>query len=212
MNPDIPKYGDVLTDDGKATIEFHTFLENLARQVDTVEESTTVISGAWEALTTVTLSGATFEYTWDESLYAGIRIVFDGVQPSVDAESLYCIVGSANGATMYNSANDYDGSEKLYESATWSALSETDQVRLAPSWSTATDEVGSGEVELLALENTALGCLIKIDLLYINSSSNQRANQVQAFLEQSAAIDTVRLFWTSGNFAAGTVIVYGLNK
>lgn len=220
MNPDIPRLGDLIIEDGKASIEFHLFLESLVNSINTTEttvdgitDGTTVISGTWALLDSYTVTGspANYEYTWDETQYNSIRVIYDGIQPATDATSLYCIVGSGDGSTMYNSASDYDGSEKLYEDAAWSALVDTDQVRLGASFSNAANEVGSGDIEITAGGNADLGCLIDIRLLYINSASNQRANEVKAFLEQSAAIDTIRLFWASGNFAnVGTIKVYGL--
>lgn len=223
MNPDIPRLGDLITQDGKATLELHQFLESLVDSINTTESTvddittgTTIISGTWTLLSDYTVTGdpSQFEYSWDETEYNSIRVIFDGIQPATDTLSLFCIVGSADGATMYNSTNDYDGSEKLYESATWSALADTDKVRLGASFSNTADEVGSGDIEITASENASLGCLIDARLLYINSASNQRGNKVSAFLDgANAAIDTIRLFWTSGNFAnVGTIKVYGLKR
>ena len=175
-------------------------------------------TGVWTLLEDHDLTGdqTTYEYTWDESTYNEIKIKLRGIQPQTDAVSFYCIVGHTNGGTMFNSTNDYDGSEKLYESASWSALADTDLVRLAPSCSSASDELISADVIITAGSDTELGCLIKIDLLYINSSSNMRANQVTAFLDgsSSAAIDTVRFYWASSAAFAnlGSIKVYGFGS
>lgn len=216
MIKNIPQLGENIIIDGAATLEFQLFLEELASASDTVTETVDALGGTWELLDTYNVTGdpATYEYTWDETTYSEIKVKFSTIQPATDALSLFAIVGSDNGATMYNSTNDYDGSEKLYESATWSSLVDTDKVRIGPNFSNAANETGSGDLLITASDDSDLGCLMRCDLLYINSVSNQRANEVKAFLDfTSGAIDTVRLFWTSGNFAnVGTIRVYGLKR
>lgn len=177
---------------------------------------TNPVSGQWTLLDETDLAGdlAVYQFTWDETLYNEIKVKFSGIQPATDAVSLYCRVGSADGATIYNSTNDYAGSEKLFESASWSALVDTTFVRLGASFGSDPGEVGSGNVIIDAFDDSLLGCTIKGELLYINSVANQRALQVQAFLDGgNALIDTIQLYWASGNFEnTGTIRVYGLGK
>lgn len=173
-------------------------------------------SGVWTLIDETDISGspANHEITWDESLYNEIKVKISGVQPATDGVSFYVIVGHTNGGTMINSTNDYDGTERLYETAgSPSALADSDQVRLLASCSNAANETINGDLLITAFDGSDLGCIIRAELLYINSASNQRAHEVRAFTDDGigAAIDTYRLYWASGNFAnTGTIRTWGL--
>lgn len=180
-----------------------------------IDESTAGAAGAWSLLDTESMSGdpANYEYTWDETAYDEIKIILEEIQPATDGVSMYLIVGHTNGGTMFNSTNDYDNIEQVWESdGAPFAGPDTDKLRVLASCSNAANETISGEITISAFVGTDLGCLIRSRLLYINSSSNMRAYESKGFLDDggSAAIDTLRLFFASGNLAnTGTVRVWG---
>lgn len=153
--------------------------------------------------TTISGSPANHEITFDETAYDKIRIVLKQVQPATDGVSLYLIVGEANGGTMYNSTNDYDGHEITWEgdAVNYSETPDSNRVRVLSSCSNAANETISGEIIISGFVGSDTGCIIESKLTYVNSSSNIRTIETKTFLDAGAAVDTYRLFWASGNFA-----------
>lgn len=201
LDPNNATSGHVLTADGSGSATYQA----------------ASAGGVWAELDDTTVSGspANYEFTWDESLYSDIRIVYTGIQPASDTVSLYLIVGHTDGGTMFNSASDYDGNERERVSTTWSALSDTDQVRIAPNYSNASNETASGTIEITGSGDPNTGCNIDSKTHYLDAASNQRSYKVEAFLDDGnvGAIDTARLFFASGNLAnVGTIKLYGLTK
>lgn len=192
--------------------------EELADAINDIESGTIVLPGVWvlEDETDLADDEDVYIHTWDETAYSEIKLVFESIQPASDGVSFYLTIGTTNGTSMFESTSDYDGVELIWESTPdYLDGSDTDKIRLLPSCSNASNETISGEVVLSALFGTDLGCLVHAKLLYISSTSNQRAYEAKAFLDDGStgAIDTVNLFFASGNFAnTGTIRVYGLKR
>ena len=116
-------------------------------------------SGAWTLLNTDTISGSPSEstYTWDETSYSDIRIVITGIQPATDGTTLRMQVGHTNGSTYWNSANDYDGVQMLWESGSWSAMSTSSAIDLLPGCSNAANETVNASLEILGGADSNIG-------------------------------------------------------
>lgn len=201
----------IVTTDGKTVFRSSLAAEDIS---DLLAGSGVGTTGVLDIIDQTDISGdpSQYEVSWDESVYTKILVLISGIQPATDGVSLYGILGSANGGTMYTSTNDYDGVEMIWEgTGTFSASPDSDKLRLLPSCSDAANETISGEIVLNGLKNADVGGTVRSELIYINSASNQRTIEVRGFSDGfNAAIDTFRLFWASGNFAnTGSIAVLG---
>ncbi len=173
--------------------------------------------GNWALLATVTPTATgNIDISWDEAAYSSIRVELDAIQPATDGVTFRCQVGSADGATIHSSASDYDGITQVWEgTGGYSALANNDFIDLAQSCSDAANETVSGVIEIKGGRNADVGAIIKAEIIYINSVSNLRVIETKAFTDDNvkAAIDTLRLFYASGNHAAtGDIKIYGLRR
>ena len=174
--------------------------------------------GSWVQISSQNVSGSPsqIDLTWDESIYINVKVVIEGIQPATDGVTFRARFGSANGGTIYNSTNDYDGMQRAWEgTGAFSALADSTRLDLAPSSSNASNETIDATIDILCSGNADLGAALKATLHYINSSSDQRVLETKAFLDDgiNAAIDTIRLYFAAGNFAnVGTIKLYGLTR
>ena len=174
--------------------------------------------GSWvQLIDVVPTNTATYDLTWDETLYSDIRIVLEDIQCDLDTLSFLLRVGSANGGTIYSGAADYDGITRIWEgTGAYSGITTTDGVVLSTQTSNVANETVSATFEIIGSSSANVSCGITTKTLVINSSSgNNRLTETKTFLPTiKAAIDTVRLYWGStGKFqVAGTIKVYGLAR
>lgn len=183
------------------------------------DEIDVTISGSsqWELISTTTVSGdpSQIDLTWDENTYSDIRVVVEGVQPATDGVTFRARFGSADGATIYTGAGEYEGMQRVWEgTGAFAALANTTRIDLGPSSSNAANETINVTIEIMCGRDSNLGAAMRATMQYINSSSNQRVLETKAFLDNvSASVDTLRLYFATGNFAnVGTIRVYGLNN
>lgn len=170
------------------------------------------ISGTLVELAETGFSGAAnFELTWDESLYDEIIVYIDGLQPATDGASLYLILGDSNGANMHNTAGDYDGGERVWEGTLgFSAMPVSDVIRLAGNCGST--ELLDGKINVM---NMGAGGAVHGIVKYENADDNFRVFETKAFPNDAVGrvvIDTLRIYFATGNINAGTIRVKGLVK
>lgn len=173
------------------------------------------VIGSWEPIETVTLDGTetNLDLTWDETIYSDIRIVVDGIQPQTDGVTLRLRVGHNDGGTIVTTG--YDGNQFLWEGVAHTNYAVSDRVDELVSCSNAANETVSGTIEVKGGRSADTGVLVHSQWQYINNGSNQRAIENKTYMDdgENYAVDTIRLFFASGNFAAqGQITVFGLRR
>ena len=173
--------------------------------------------GLWRELLPHTQPGdvGNWDYTWEDNDYDEIMVYLHEIEPVNDGQSFYMRLGFNDGVDFHESTLDYDSQERTWEgSPTWSAGSDTNQHRLLASTSNVSGESITGFIKISNMRGSDVGAAIRSELNYINSASNNFLYETISFLDdEPGAIDTVRLYFNSGNFKqTGTIRVIGLKS
>lgn len=166
----------------------------------------------WEKIgETVPSAAQTFDITWDESLYAAIRLEYTGLVTTTDNAVFNCRLGHTNGTVIFDQTGDYEGHIHAY-SAVLQNMGGTSVVTLHSAWGNATDEDMHGTLELTAFRDANGGAIIKNRCVNKDTAGNIQALNTDAHLEGTnvASVDTVRFETTTSFSAVGVVRAYGL--
>ena len=170
--------------------------------------------GAWSLISTTAITAVgSLDLTWDEAVYSAIRFVIEDLQIDTDATHLECRLGHTNGATIVASA-DYNGIFNA-GTTTWTNMgAASTQLRLTSggTMGNAAGEYYSGVIDVLNFASANLGATVEHNGLYHNSAGAQLPNKLfSRLINQTVAMDTLRLFPAAGSFrAAGSIAMYGL--
>jgi len=175
------------------------------------------ITGTWALIESWTPSAVNSkDFTWDEAVYSDIKVVIDNVIPATDGAELRLRFGHDNGATILTSTSQT--SSRDFNDTSFYA--DTNQSYAALTYRQTTIEgVGSAAGESFS-STINLYCLSAGRLSYLEQSAAfetsgglQRQTILRADLNDTTGIDTIRLYWSSGNFeTTGKIYVYGLKK
>lgn len=156
------------------------------------------------------------DFTWDEAAYSDITIVIDNVIPEADDVELRMRYGHSDGGTIITST--YQTRSMDFITLTFSADTNQDYIALTYV-DTTLHGVGTAAGESFSstinLTSTSAGrkAMCKQIASFENAGGASLNSDLWADTSSIDAIDTVRLYWESGNFeVAGKVYVYGLKR
>jgi hypothetical protein len=162
---------------------------------------TTVSSGGMTLISTTTLSGASVLLDSIPSTYNHLQLVVQNYKPATDGQNLFL---RFNGDSTANRYNDTNGSAET------SDFDDT-KVVITPlnDNSVAT---GLAWVNIPNYANTTTWKFLNSLALMVNetTTANYRWANFYGFYNQTAAISSITLAPTSGNFTSGTVLLYGV--
>lgn len=207
---------NVLTQTGNATqgeMEAGAETANRIMNPEGVKQAIDALAagGAWELLETWTPTAVNSkDFTWDESVYSDIKIVFQDLRTSTANEYLQFRLGYGDGASIITTAASYKFTEGFVSQTNQSFFREKGN-----QGSAATDGI-SGSINIISTGSTNSSPLYEMDYTDVKSLT-PNAGKVHGYIDTSSAennaIDTLRMFWSSGNFAlVGDVYVYGLKR
>lgn len=175
-------------------------------------ESVTV-SSTWEKLESGSIPAAqSLTVTWDESAYDEIVIVIKGARTSSDNDTLYLQCGYNDGASILTGAGEYDGIYNAYSSTSWINQPSNDRSFIATACGDQVDETISVKIVITNHADANAGANVKTELSHKNASAALVNYNIFTQVKASQAIDTAKIAFLSGTFAAGTYAVYGLSN
>jgi hypothetical protein len=154
------------------------------------------------------------DFTFDETIYSGIKLVLENIVPATDSVFLRVRLGHTNGGTIISST-DYWYTRIQTGSATPVAATAQDNIALANTIGTGANEGIGGTIETISFPSTVTGRGIKTNIEFTQSGGGNGlwATTAHCFASIGTAFDTVQLYWSSGNFEVnGSIQVHGILK
>jgi len=167
------------------------------------------------------------DFTWDESLYSRILIVAEGLVPATDGVSLRLRLGHTNGTVVLSGTDDYG---YIARGPSGSNFNLTDNESgldtfIITGWSGSVegvvgsnnDEGISLDIALIGMGSTRSSPRVRIESTWLDASGAELISDVSGVVTDASGdsnqFDTVRLYWSSGNFETqGNIYVYGLKR
>lgn len=154
---------------------------------------------------------ASFNMTWDETVYNKIEFEIVDMRVGTDAVHLEVRLGHTDGGTIISSAN-YSA---VFNSglSTWTSSTGQTEIRLtgAGAVGNLAGEFVQGEITVKNFRSANGTASVEARVNYDNTAGNVLDNQVFGrLLASQSAYDTIQFRLSSGNFvASGTVRMYG---
>jgi len=168
--------------------------------------------GSMILLQTQTVSSAVgqVDFTSNLGTYDTVRIVWSGVSPATDDVGLRLRVSTDGGSSYLTST--YAGSgEYIYSGGSNAGYSnETSTHILGGNYGNGSTESISGFVELNNLASTSLHKTIQSFSTGVHDSGNGLGAWFASTVQQTSAVDGLRIYFTSGNITAGKFSLYGV--
>lgn len=177
-------------------------------------EVTSNTSSPWELISETDVTAVTeLDLSWDGSLYNEVHLYLDDVQPQTDNVSLRLRVGSDDGATIHTTSK-YDGVTNTYINLSIGAQNNDYLLLSGLVGNNALDAGVYGKINVFGFGASADGALIESQLGWEDGSGSGGAYWTKGVaFNIEEHIDTIRLYWSSGDFAAnGKAYLYGLKK
>jgi len=160
---------------------------------------------------------ASKDFVWDESVYSNVEIVIEGIVPATVTTNLLVQIGYGNGATVISSTTyDYVTLQSYLSTVSGTTGGAYYSFSTASSGNSANQSL-SGMIRITGANSTGNSPGLESISTLTTSTGLQRTAKVFGTCTDAAArtntIDTVRLFWSAGNFTAnGLITVYGLER
>lgn len=208
MTANIPNYGDRIVKNEHATLEFHTFLEDIDSNIT---QALTATSGARELISTTAITAvSTITLPWDESIYNKIELSIVDMQVGTDDVNIRVRFGHTDGTVIISSANY----QSLFNSglATWTSATGQTEIRITNGTAgNAAGEYVQGDIMITNFASANNTASLESRLNYHNTTGAILDVVTHGRLVGDAnIIDAAQLSLSSGNFAAGgTIRLYG---
>lgn len=163
------------------------------------------------------------DFTWDESLYSEVKIVIEGVVPAADNAILLGRVGYGNGSTFFAGAGDYvtyieaiaAGVYGVDNSYPDTSIPLSHSAGLPDGVGTAAGEGFSGTFVTVGWNSLVSRPGYTATESYDDDGGSPIVGQSWGSVIDNAsdtlAMDSFRIYWSTGNFeVAGKIYVYGL--
>lgn len=171
----------------------------------------------WELISSnIPTAASVLSYTWDESLYNGIRVVFNGLRTDTDADTLSFRLGHTGGTDMADAAGNYRVETNDMSTTLWVYDITTSSWELNNAdLGNVSTETASGRIIILGNQDPNLGCLIEADCLYQDTAGVHKYRFAQGLVAEadvwSGNPDVFQMRLASGAFVAtGNINLYGL--
>lgn len=170
--------------------------------------------GNWVLISTTTISGSpsTLDFTFSGS-YRRYRLELENVYGGLDGYQI-CIRTSTDGGSTFDSGSaNYGYAYGPVGSYGPISTTGTEMITTANFTGSASDEGTWGEIEFFDPLNAALKSFCKWELfgrLYNSAAPNIFLGT--GYRDSAAAVDTVRLFMSSGSFAGGKIRLFGWSE
>ena len=158
-------------------------------------------SGGMTLISTTTLSGASVTISSIPQTYTNLQLVIKNYKPATDGTSIFC---RPNNDTGTNYVYDLTGAglDKTFTDVYFSINRGADN----------TVATNLSVVNFYDYTNTTTWKIIDVRSAAVNSTNNGNVNYqfYQGISNQTAAISSLVLAPTSGNFTSGTALLYGV--
>lgn len=170
--------------------------------------------GSMTLLQTQTVSSAVAQVDFTSNLgtYDTVKIIWSGVTAATDDVSLRLRVSTDGGSSYLTST--YKGSgEYIYSGGSNDTYgNETSTHILGGNYGNGSTESISGFVELNNLASTSLHKTIQSFSNGVHDTGNGLGAWFVSTVEQTSAVDGLRIYFTSGNITAGKFSLYGIER
>lgn len=162
----------------------------------------------WVLLSSTTPTAVgTIDFTFDETAYSDIRILGQGIIPASDGRTLYMRIGHSNGSTILTSTRYMD----------FSTESTSERIPVPGASGTVGSSAGEGiafDIQMSGFYSTITAPIIDVKSVFASSAGGTITSHAEKYTYTEADndnIDTIRLYWSAGNFeTVGQIYVYGL--
>ena len=170
--------------------------------------------GNWVLISTTTISGSpsSLEFTFSGS-YRRYRLELENVYGELDGRQL-CVRTSTDGGNTFDSgSNDYGYAYGPVGTYGPVSTTGTEMITTAAFTGSASDEGTWGEIEFFDPLNAALKSFCKWELFgRIYNSAAPNIFLGTGYRDSAADVDTVQLYFSSGNFAGGKIRLFGWSE
>lgn len=178
---------------------------------------------AWQLISNnIPSASAVLTYSWDESLYSSIRVVFDEIRTDTDADTLTFRVGHTGGTVLAETAGNYQmHTNDMASPGLWVYSAATTVWELTNNdLGNVSTETASGRVILSGNLDTNLGVYVDADCLYQDTAGTHKyrwgkgiIGEFGGSVDWAGNPDTFQLRLASGAFITqGTVKLFGLRR
>jgi hypothetical protein len=177
------------------------------------EAALNAIPGTWQLINTYTPAAAAQQDItgFDSTKYSQYRVTIEDIAPATDNVELY-LRASINGGSSFLAAGEYEHSrlQNQASSVTASGLgaATANQISIANAMGNQANETGTAEITIIP---KGVRCFVMFSIVWISNTPAHAQAQGGGYVN-GANVNALRVLFSSGNIASGTIRFYGLRK